>query len=86
MSFKLINLKAGTFNIEAFTIGVPIDQFPIEWCGIFTGVFLFACFILLGYITKTNTNDCKWDYWTVDDETWYISYQLLIFINIPRLA
>lgn len=35
MSFKLINLKAGTFNIEAFIIGVPIDQFPIEQCGIF---------------------------------------------------
>lgn len=61
MSFKLINLKAGTgtFNIEAFTIGVPIDQFPIERCGIFTRVFLFACSILLGYITTTNTNVYK---------------------------
>lgn len=58
MSFKLINLKAGTFDIEAFTIGVPIDRFPIEQCGIFTRVFLFACSILLGYIT-TNTNDNK---------------------------
>lgn len=59
MSFKLINLKAGTFDIEAFTIGVPIDQFPIERCGIFTRVLLFACSILLGYITTTNTNDYK---------------------------
>lgn len=59
MSFKLINLKAGTFNIEAFTIGVPIDQFPIERCGIFTRVFQFTCSILLGYITTTNTNDYK---------------------------
>lgn len=58
MSFKLINLKASTFNIEAFTIGVPIDQFPNERCGILTRVFLFACSILLGYIT-TNTNDNK---------------------------
>lgn len=58
MSFKLINLKAGTFDIEAFTIGVPIDRFPIEQCGIFTRVFLFACSILLGYIT-TYTNDNK---------------------------
>lgn len=61
MSFKLINLKAGTFNIEAFIIGVPIDQFPIEQCGIpvFSRVFLFACSILLGYIITTNTNDYK---------------------------
>lgn len=58
MSFKLINLKASTFNIKAFTIGVPIDQFPNERCGILTRVFLFACSILLGYIT-TNTNDNK---------------------------
>lgn len=40
MSFKLINLIASTFNIEPFTIGVPIDQFPTEQCGIFTRVFL----------------------------------------------
>lgn len=59
MSFKLINLKAGTFNIEAFIIGVPIDQFPIEQCGIFSRVFLFACSILLGYMITTNTNDYK---------------------------
>lgn len=59
MSFKLINLKAGTFNIEAFIIGVPIDQFPIKQCGIFSRVFLFACSILLGYIITTNTNDYK---------------------------
>lgn len=48
MSFKLINLKASTFNIEAFTIGVPIDQFPNERCGILTRVFLFACPYYLG--------------------------------------
>lgn len=75
MSFKLINLKAGTFDIEAFTIGVPIDQFPIERCGIFTRVLLFACSILLGYITTTNTNDYKWDFCAHDKEI-YNLYQL----------
>lgn len=38
MSFKLINLKASTFNIEPFTIGIPIDQFPTEQWDIYTSI------------------------------------------------